>query len=61
MKQVKKAIDAHGRRLGGETPLLGTPLVARTRDRVLAEATRVLALKPGHPQALEAIKRLSTP
>jgi 3-dehydroquinate dehydratase-1 len=46
MKHVKKAIDAHGRRLGGETPLLGTPLVARTRDRVLAEAARVLALKP---------------
>lgn len=46
MKPVKKAIDAHARRLGGETPLLGTPLVARTHDRVLAEATRVLALKP---------------
>lgn len=46
MKQVKKAIDARGKRLGGETPLLGTPLVGRTRERVLAEAARVLALKP---------------
>ena len=46
MKQAKKAIDAQGKRLGGETPLLGTPLVGRSSDRVLAEAARVLALKP---------------
>lgn len=46
MKYVKKAINAHGKRLGGDTPLLGTPLVGRTPDRVLAEAARVLALKP---------------
>ncbi len=46
MKHVKKSIDARTRRLGGETPLLGTPLVGRTHDRLLAELGRVLALKP---------------
>ncbi len=46
MKPSKKALDARGKRLGGETPLLGTPLVARTRARLLAEAGRVLAQKP---------------
>lgn len=46
MKHVKKAINAHAKRLGGETPLLGTPLVGRTHDKLLAEVARVLALKP---------------
>ena len=46
MRQSKKTIDARGKKLGGETPLLGTPLVGRTQVRVLAEAARVLAQKP---------------
>lgn len=43
MRQSKKAIDARGRKLGGETPLLCVPLVGRTRERVLAEAAKVQA------------------
>ncbi|MBK6334585.1 MAG: type I 3-dehydroquinate dehydratase [Betaproteobacteria bacterium] len=46
MKKHIKAIDTRGRKLGGETPLLCTPLVGRTRERVLAEATSVLRQKP---------------
>ena len=46
MKKHIKAIDARGRKLGGETPLLCTPLVGRTRERVLAEATSVIRQKP---------------
>ena len=46
MKKQLKAADARGRKLGGETPLLCTPLVGRTRKRVLAEATAVIAQKP---------------
>jgi 3-dehydroquinate dehydratase-1 len=41
-----KTIDVHGRKLGDETPLLCTPLVGRTRERVLAEAASVIAQKP---------------
>ena len=39
MKKQMKAIDFHARKLGDETPLLCTPLIGRTRERVLAEAT----------------------
>jgi len=46
MKKNIKAVDARGRKLGGETPLLCTPLVGRTRERVLAEAASVLKQKP---------------
>ena len=46
MKKHIKAVDAHGRKLGGETPLLCTPLVGRTRERLLAEAASVLRQKP---------------
>lgn len=46
MKKQIKAVDARGRKLGGETPLLCTPLVGRTRERLLAEATSVLRQKP---------------
>jgi 3-dehydroquinate dehydratase I len=46
MKKHIKAVDAHGRKLGGETPLLGTPLVGRTRERLLAEAANVIRQKP---------------
>ena len=46
MKKNIKAVDARGRKLGGETPLLCTPLVGRTRERVLAEAASVLRQKP---------------
>jgi 3-dehydroquinate dehydratase-1 len=41
-----KIIDIRGRKLGGETPLICTPLVGRTRERVLAEAASVVAKKP---------------
>jgi 3-dehydroquinate dehydratase-1 len=46
MKKHIKAVDARGRKLGGDTPLLCAPLVGRTRERLLAEATRVLKQKP---------------
>ncbi len=46
MKKQIKAVDTRGRKLGGETPLVCTPLVGRTRERLLAEATRVLLQKP---------------
>lgn len=46
MKKHIKAVDAHGRKLGGDTPLLCTPLVGRTHARVLAEAAGVLKQKP---------------
>ncbi len=46
MKKHIKAVDAQGRKLGGETPLLCTPLVGRTRERLLAEAANVLRQKP---------------
>jgi 3-dehydroquinate dehydratase-1 len=42
----EKIIDIRGRRLGGETPLVCSPLVGRTRERVLAEAANVAAKKP---------------
>jgi 3-dehydroquinate dehydratase I len=41
-----KIIDARGRKLGGETPLICTPLVGRSRERVLAEAASVVPKKP---------------
>ncbi len=46
MKKQTKAINARGRHLGGETPLVCTPLVGRTRERVLEEASRVIAQEP---------------
>ena len=46
MKKHVKAIDARGRKLGGETPLICTPLVGRTRERVLAEAASILKQNP---------------
>jgi 3-dehydroquinate dehydratase I len=46
MKKQIKAFDVHGGKLGGETPLLCTPLVGRTRERLLAEAAGVLTQKP---------------
>ena len=46
MKKQIKAVDARGRKLGGDTPLLCAPLVGRTRERLLAEANRVLKQKP---------------
>jgi 3-dehydroquinate dehydratase-1 len=41
-----KIIDIRGRRLGGATPLICSPLVGRTRDAILAEAVIVVAKKP---------------
>jgi 3-dehydroquinate dehydratase I len=39
-------IEIRGKTLGGDTPLICTPLVGRTRERVLAEAASVLAKNP---------------
>ncbi len=39
-------IGTHGKKRDGDTPLVCTPLVGRTRERVLAEAASVLAKKP---------------
>ena len=39
-------IDIRGRKLGGETPLICSPLVGQTRERLLAEAAVVLAQSP---------------
>jgi len=41
-----KVIDIRGRKLGGQTPLICTPLVGRTRDSVLAEGATVIRKKP---------------
>ena len=41
-----KIIDTRGRKLGGETPLICTPLVGRSRERILAEAASVVPKKP---------------
>lgn len=41
-----KLIDIRGRKLGGETPLICSPLVGRSRERLLAEAAVVVAKKP---------------
>jgi len=43
-------LDSRGRKPGGETPLVCTPLVGRTRERVLAEAAHIL---PKSPDLLE--------
>jgi 3-dehydroquinate dehydratase-1 len=43
-------LDPRGRKPGGETPLICTPLVGRTRERVLAEAASIL---PKSPDLLE--------
>src|SRR5450759_5221795 len=39
-------IEIRGNTLGGDTPLICTPLVGRTRERVLAEAASVTAKNP---------------
>lgn len=41
-----KVVEVRGRVLGGETPLICTPLVGKTSGRVLAEAAAVVAKKP---------------
>ena len=41
-----KIIDIRGRKLGGPTPLICSPLVGRTRERLTAEAGNVVAKKP---------------
>lgn len=42
----RKVIETHGRKLGGESPLICTPLVGRTGERILAEADSVVAKNP---------------
>jgi 3-dehydroquinate dehydratase-1 len=41
-----KSIDIRGRKLGGETPLICSPLVGRTREHLLQEAAIVVAKQP---------------
>ncbi len=41
-----KLIDIRGRQLGGETPLICSPLVAKSGERLLAEAAFVAAKSP---------------
>ena len=41
-----KIIDIRGRKLGAETPLICTPLVGKSRERVLSEAATVVAKAP---------------
>lgn len=45
MKQ-EKVIDIRGRKLGGPTPLICSPLVARAPERLAAETAAVLAKRP---------------
>ncbi len=45
MKQ-EKVIDVRGRRMGGATPLICSPLVARTAARLAEESAAVLAKRP---------------
>jgi 3-dehydroquinate dehydratase-1 len=45
MKQ-EKVLDLRGRRLGGPTPLICSPLVARTAGRLAEESAAVLAKRP---------------
>lgn len=40
------AMESRGKKRDAETPLICTPLVGRTKERVLAEALTVLAKKP---------------
>ncbi len=41
-----KVIEVRGRKLGSGTPLVCSPLVGRTRERLIAETTNVAAKKP---------------
>jgi 3-dehydroquinate dehydratase-1 len=41
-----KVIEIRGRKLGAETPLICTPLVGKTRERVLAEAAGIVPKRP---------------
>jgi 3-dehydroquinate dehydratase-1 len=45
MKQ-EKVIELRGKRMGGPTPLVCSPLVARTPERLAAETAAVLAKRP---------------
>ena len=42
----EKTFTVRGRTFGGETPVICTPLVGKTRDAVLAEAATVIAKRP---------------
>jgi 3-dehydroquinate dehydratase-1 len=42
----ERIIELRGRKLGGETPLICTPLVGKTRERILAEAAIVVPKRP---------------
>jgi 3-dehydroquinate dehydratase-1 len=42
----KLVVGRRGKQKGGETPLIGTPLVGRSKKRLLAELASILAKKP---------------
>jgi len=42
----EKIIDIRGRKLGGDQPLICSPLVGRTRERILAETASVVEKEP---------------
>ena len=46
MTTPAKPLDLRGRLLGGGRPLVCSPLVGRTRERLLAETAAVLAKRP---------------
>lgn len=46
MSKQEKVIDVRGRRMGGPTPLICSPLVARSAERLAQEAAAVLAKRP---------------
>ena len=48
--EATKRFEVRGRTFGGETPVICTPLVGRTREAVLAEAAAVVAK---HPDVIE--------
>jgi len=42
----KLVVGRRGKKKGGETPLIGTPLVGRSKKRLLAELASILTKKP---------------
>lgn len=45
MKEIK-LVEVKGRRIGGERPLICTPMVGKTEEQVIQEANEILELKP---------------
>ncbi len=54
-----KSIEIRDKTLGSGTPLICTPLVGRTAERVLAEAASVVAKKPDSSNGVSTISTAS--